>query len=162
MPSGPANSRVCAMRSCSIIRSRAAVTWSLPRKLSNMRAHHAPNLLRHLVHARPPVDRSKSLRLGRRQRAVSVADSVVELRFLLLHAVGAIPTPIARLGASLAGSQIDLDEQREVRLETAAGNPVESQHGIGAQSAAASLVRQGRVGEPVREYDLAFVQRGQN
>src|SRR5262244_3015476 len=107
-----------------------------------MRADHAPNLLRNPLDAKPPVDLAKTVRLGRGQRAVGVAYTVVKRRFLLFHSIRAIAVAVARLRACETCGQVDLDKQRQIGLEATAGNAIESQHRFRAQSASASLVSQ--------------------
>src|SRR5437764_1244705 len=105
-----------------------------------MGADHAPNLVRNPLDGTSAVDYAKTGRFGCGQRAVGVADTVVEGRFLLFHSIRAIPVAVASFRPREAGDRIDLDEQRQIGLEAPAGDAVESQYRFRAQSASTSLV----------------------
>ena len=79
------------------------VTWALPQKFSNMRAHYSPDLLGNHILSGSAVDEVKAFRLFGGEREIGVADVFVECRALLLHAIGAVPTSIAHLRPGQAG-----------------------------------------------------------
>src|SRR5436853_381859 len=81
-------------------------------------------------------------RLSRRERRVGFSDALVERGLLLLHPVGTILALVSSLGARLAGLRIDVQQQREVGLEAAAGDSVERQHGGRAEPPSAGLIRE--------------------
>src|ERR1022692_2943300 len=158
-PSGPANSSVCANRPRAIICSSAAVTCGLPQKPSNIRFDGLPDFARYGFHAGAAIDDAEPMWLARRQCGVRLVDLTMELERLLVHARLAVPLGgIARVRPRQAGFRVDIDEQRQIRNQAAAGNAVERHHRLRAQPAPAALIDQRRIGEPVRKHDLA---RGQ-
>src|ERR1035437_671204 len=160
-PSGPEKSRVCARRSCAIMRSSARVTWGLPQKLSNIRADDAPDLALDGVDIGAPVDQLDALRLARGQRVVGMVNLAMEFDGLVVHAGFAVRLrQIAGAGARQAGFSVDVHQQGERGLEAAAGDAFEGEDGIHAEVAAAALVNQRGIRETVGEDDLAAVQRG--
>ena len=68
---------------------------------------------------------------------------------LLFHAIGAILAAIACLGAFETGGEIDIHEERQIGLEAAASNPIEREHGVGAEATAAALIRKRGIREPI-------------
>src|SRR5215469_68269 len=162
-PSGPEKSSVWANRSCAIICSSASVTCRFPQKRSNIGAHDVPDSLLDLFDAGAPVHQLHALRLAFRQSMIRRINLAMKLQRLLVH-----PGLAARLGgiagacAVQAGFGIDIHQQREVRLEAAAGDSVERHHILGAQAASESLIYQRGIGEAIGDHHFAAVQSRQN
>ena len=96
----------------------------------------------------------------RGERVIGVVDLAVELERLIVHAGFAVRLgDVAGAGARQAGFGIDIHQDRQVRLEPAAGDAIERRDGVGAQAAAVALIDQRRIGEAVGKHDFAAVQR---
>src|SRR5580658_22738 len=159
-PSGPANSSVCARRPRAIICSSATVTCGLPQKRSNIRLHGLPDLGCYGFDGGAPVDDPEALRLARRQRVIRLVSLAVEFQRLLVHARFGVPLGgVARVRPRQADLRIDIDEQRQIRNQAAAGDAVERHHCLRTEATPAALIDQRRIGEAIRKHDLTGSQR---
>src|ERR1035441_807671 len=141
-PSGPANSSVCANRPRAIICSSAAVTCGLPQKRSNIRFDGLPDFGRYRFDAGAAVNDVEAVGLAQGQCVIRLVNLTMERDRLLVHARLAMTLRgVARVRPRQAGFGVDIDEQRQVRNQAAAGNAVERHHRLSAQPAPAALIR---------------------
>src|SRR5579863_7311607 len=69
---------------------------------------------------------------------------------------------IAQAGASHAHRGIGVEQDRQVRLQVAAENAMQFEHGPATQLATTSLVSFGGIGEAIAENNLPAIERGLN
>src|SRR5579859_99794 len=162
-PSGPENKSVWTRRSCAIICSSAPAMCGLPQNCSNIGAHDIPDGTLDIVKGEAAIDPLDAVGLARGQSLVSLKHLAVEFHRLFVHAgFRCGPGGVTGVGAGQAGLDIDVDENREIRLETTAGHAVQCEDGFGAESAAAALISQAGIGEAIGYHDLTPGEGRQN
>jgi len=122
----------------------------------------APDECREHGHRRedpaPPCDNEPR---ARGHREVGLAHAVVELDGLLVHAaLDRVQVALAR--AREARLEVDIDQQRHVRSQAAAGDAREVGDYLFSEAAPEALVGQRGICEAIREDDFAFGQGGEN
>jgi hypothetical protein len=106
----------------------------------------------HLVGGAAGVDPAPARRIRLGEPRVRVADLLLERAALALEAVG-----VATAGGGLV--EIELEQERDVRLEAAGGEAVHARDLVHPQPARAALVGERRVEVAVGHDDLALLER---
>lgn len=113
------------------------------------------------------IDRENPLRFAAGDGQVCVVDATEKFAIFLLKTVFIGPVAggvfeVAPAGAVHAVRDFGVHQDGEVGLESVTQHAVELKHGFRAESASATLVGLGRVGEPVAEDPSAGIQSGQD
>src|SRR5260370_27753231 len=117
-----------------------------------MSVHYFPDLLRNRFELVPAIDDTKPAGLLCRQRKIGVPNFLVESGVLLLHPVGSIAAQIPGLRAREAGREVDIDEQRQVRLQAPSGASVECQVCLRSATTSATPANPRRIRKSLRKH----------
>src|SRR5207237_3942228 len=114
-PSGPANSKVWAIRSCRIMRSSARLTCAFPQKFSNIVDHAFPDLGCNSVKGPAAVDDAKSPGILLCPRHIRVTHFAMKCERLLVHPrFGCGAGRVSRLRSGKTRVHVDIKEQSEI------------------------------------------------
>ncbi len=124
-PSSPANSIVCGIRPLPIMSSSVVCTCRLPQKFSNTVFAAPPECAARL---RPPARSRRSRGSGRlplRQSEIALPHALVKSLALLVDARFRLARRSLRRLARERLVAFDVDQQRDIRRQSLAGDPVE-------------------------------------
>src|SRR5215469_3275893 len=121
-----------------------------------MRRHSFPDGIGHFFNGSPSVDETEPSRMLFSKPEITAPDAVVKGEALLVDTgFGGVAALVAPPRSLQAGIEVDIDQEGQVGDKAVTCDAIEIQNHLRIQPAAATLVHQRRVGEPVTDHILA-------